>query len=136
MSFWGVDRNCMFMGPFLSCMCMFYKYVLSSGFPFFTKRLLFLKLYFTDYAITVVPIFYVCPLPPGTLYSLRQSLHHCSCPWVMCISSLATPFSALYFISPWLFCNYLFVLLNPLTSSPILLHPPPIWQPSKHSLCP
>ena len=26
----------------------------------------------------------------------------------------------MYFTSPWLFCNYLFVLLNPLTSSAIL----------------
>ena len=42
--------------------------------------------------------------------------HHCSCPWVMRISSLATPFPILYFTSPWLFCNYLFVLLNRLTS--------------------
>ena len=31
---------------------------------------------------------------------------------------------------PWLFCDYLFVLLNPLTSSSILPHPCPIWQPS------
>ena len=38
--------------------------------------------------------------------------------------------------SPWLFCNYLFVLPNPLTNSPILPHAPPIWQPSKHSLYP
>ena len=36
-----------------------------------------------------------------------------------CIGSLATPFPILYFISPWLFYNYLFVLLKPLTSSPI-----------------
>ena len=40
---------------------------------------------------------------------------------------------------PWLLCNDLFVLLNPLTSSLISLHLPPIWQPSKcspyHWLC-
>ena len=30
----------------------------------------------------------------------------------------------------------LFVLFNPLISSPIPLHLPPIWQPSKHSLYP
>ena len=40
-----------------------------------------------------------------------------------------TLFPTLYFTSPWLFCNYLFVLLNPLTSSLILLFPTPIWQP-------
>ena len=47
---------------------------------------LFKILYFTDYAITVVPI--LPPLPPSTKHSLhlRPSPHHCSCPWVMCIS--------------------------------------------------
>ena len=75
----------------------------------------------------------LCPPPPSTPHSLRQSPPHCSCPWVMGISSLATPFCILYFTSPWLFCNYLFVILNSLTSSPILPNPPPIWQPSKCS---
>ena len=60
----------------------------------------FCKLYFIDYAITVVPIFPLCPPPPSTSYSLRQSPHHCSCPWVMHLSSLATPFAVLYFTSP------------------------------------
>ena len=82
----------------------------------------FFKLYFTDYKITVIPIF--PHLLPSTLQppSLRQSLHHCSRPRVMSISALATPFPALYFTSPWLFCNHLFVLLNPLTSSPTPHH--------------
>ena len=35
---------------------------------------------------------------------------------------------------PWLFRSYLFVLLNPLTSLPILPHTSPIWQSSKHSV--
>ena len=77
--------------------------------------------------------FPLCPPLPTTPYSLRQSPHHCSCPWVKCVSSLATPFSILYFTSPRLFCNYLFVLFNPLTSSPIPPHRPAIWQPSKCS---
>ena len=72
--------------------------------------------------------------PPGTPYSLRQFPYHCSCPGVMHISSLATPFPVLYFTAPWLFCTYLFVLLN-LTSSPIPTHTPHlIWQSSKHPL--
>ena len=51
------------------------------------------KLYFIVDVITVVPIF--LPLSPSTQHphSLRISPHHCSCPWVICISSLATPFS-------------------------------------------
>ena len=43
----------------------------------------------------------------------------------MCVNSLATPFPLLYFTSPWLFYNYLLVLLNPLTSSLIHLFPLP-----------
>ena len=75
-------------------------------------------------------------LPPSSQcpYSLRQSPHHCSCPWVTCVSSLASLFPILSFTSPWLFCNYLFVLLNPLTSSPILPLLLPIWQPSGNEL--
>ena len=64
-----------------------------------------------------------CPPPSSTYHCLRQSPHHCSCPWVMHISFLATPFPILYCISPWLFCNYLFVLLNALTFSPTPPHP-------------
>ena len=48
-------------------------------------------------------------------HSLRQSPHHCSCPRVMLTGSLATPFPVVHFILPWLFCNYIFVLLNPLS---------------------
>ena len=45
-------------------------------------------------------------------------------------------FPILCFTSPWLFCNYLFILFNPLTSSLISPHPFPIWQPSKCSWYP
>ena len=75
----------------------------------------------------------VAPLHPAPPYSLRPCPHHWSCPWVMCINSLATPFPVLYLTSPWLFCNYLLVLLNPFTSSPIPPHPSLIWRPSKCS---
>ena len=84
-------------------------------------------LYFIDYAITVVLILPLGPPPPSIPLSLRQLPHYCTCPWVMCISSLATPFPILYFTSTWLFCHYLCILLNTLTSSPIPspLHPFP-----------
>ena len=59
-----------------------------------------------------------CPPPPSTPYSFKQSTCHCSCPWVMCMF-FGCSISLLYFTSPWLFCNYLFVLLDPLTFSPI-----------------
>ena len=64
--------------------------------------------------------FPLCLCPPRTPHSLRQSPHHCSCSWVMQISSLATPFPILYFTFLWLFCNYLFVLY-PLT---LFIHSP------------
>ena len=85
----------------------------------------FFKLYFIDYVITVAQFFPFCSLPPSICHTLRQSPHHCSCPCVMHIHSLAAPFPVLYFTSPWLFCNYLFVLLNHLTSSPIAPYPLP-----------
>ena len=73
--------------------------------------------FFNNYILLIMLLqlswfFPLGPPPPSTPYSLRQSPHHCSCLGVMHISSLATPFSILYFISPWLFCNYLFVPLN------------------------
>ena len=78
--------------------------------------------YFLNYIllIMVLQLSQFFPLwspSPSTPHSLRQAPHHCSCPRAIRISSLATPFPTLYFTSPWLFCNYLFVLLNTLTSS-------------------
>ena len=66
------------------------------------------ELYFIDYAVTVVLIFPLSSLSPQHPHSLRQSPHHCSCPWVMRVSSLAAPCPIPFFTSPWLFCNYLF----------------------------
>ena len=93
----------------------------------------FFKLHFIDYAITVDLTFPPLPLSTQHPHSLRQSPHHCSRPLVRCISSSATAFPILYFTSPRLFCHYLFVLLLPLTSSPVLSYTPLIWQPSAHS---
>ena len=65
------------------------------------------------------------PLHPATPLTQAISPHtHCSCQRVMCISSLASSFHILYFTSPQVFYN-LFVLLNPLTTSPITLQPFP-----------
>ena len=76
---------------------------------------LFLKLYFIDYAITVVLIFPPAPLHPAP--PLPQAIPPpLFMSMVMCINSLAAPFSILSITSPCLFCNYLFVLLNPFAS--------------------
>ena len=72
-------------------------------------------------------------LPSSTQHPhfLWQSLLS-SCPWVMHISSLATPFPILFLTSPCLFCTYQFVLLNPFTFSPILSFPLPTDNPSNN----
>ena len=77
----------------------------------------------------------LCPPPPSTPHSLRQSSHNYSCPWVICVSSLATPFPTVCFTSPWLFCNYLFVLLHPFTISPIPLSAPLPSDNHQNALC-
>ena len=65
-----------------------------------SSPLIFKNIYFTDYAITVVPIFPPLPHPPGTPHSLWQSPHTLSsCSWVMHVSSLFTPFPILFLIS-------------------------------------
>ena len=69
-------------------------------------------------------IFSPCPPPPSP--TLPQAIPP---PLFMLMShvyksSLATPSPILYFTVPWLFCNYLFVLLNPFTSLPVPLHTP------------
>ena len=93
------------------------------------------KSYFIDYVITVVQFFLMAPstqhpsLPQAILTPLLMSMD-------MHISSLATPFPILYFTAPWLFCNYLFVLLKSFISLPIIPHPSPIWQPWKPSRYP
>ena len=98
-----------------------------------TQIILFFKLYFIGCAITGVLNFFPLPLPPSTPHSLRQPPPTIVHVHGSCISYLATPFPILQFTSPWLFCQYLFVLLNPLTSSSIPPYFSPFQQPSKQS---
>ena len=80
----------------------------------------------------------ISPLPPSTQHpTLPQAIPTPRpCPWVMCTSSLVTPFPMLYFLPTWPFCNYLFVLLDALISSPIFPQHPPTRQASKCSSYP
>ena len=57
-------------------------------------------IYFIDYTITVAPIFSLCPPPSSTIHSLWKCPLS-SCPWVMHISSLASPFPILFLTSPY-----------------------------------
>ena len=89
----------------------------------YPKEAFFLILfYFIDY--TMVVVLTSPPIPPSTQHpplpqAIPPTIVHVH---VSCVGSLATPFPMLYFTSLWLFCNYLFVILNPLTSSPIPTH--------------
>ena len=60
------------------------------------------------------------PLPQAIPTPLFMSMAH-AC------NSLAAFFPILYSTSPWLFCNYLFVLLNPFTFSHIPPDLPSLW---------
>ena len=87
----------------------------------------FLNVYFIDYAITVVPLFLpfipLCPttpLPPAFPTPLS------SCPWVVHISSLASPFPILFstfpYFVPTIYASYSLYLSphSPSSSSPLI----------------
>ena len=75
----------------------------------------FFILIFYCYWITVVPIFPPLPaLPDTSLPSSNPPVS--SCPWIVHISSLASPFPRLFLSSPCLFCTYHLCFLFP--SSP------------------
>ena len=102
------------------------------------SRKIIFKVYFIDYAITVVPFFLPFipfhPIPPYSSASPPLS----SCPWVVHVSSLASPFPLLFLTSPCLSCTYHLCFLFPLPftpSSPSTLHPPPFSVPPLSS-CP
>ena len=67
--------------------------------------IVFFKVYFIDYAITIVP-FFSSPLFPSILYPLPSASPHSlsSRPRDVHISSLASPFPGLFLTSPCLFC--------------------------------
>ena len=71
-----------------------------------------IKKYFTDYVITIVPI--LLPWPLSTWYPLHSSnAPLSSCPWVMHISSLTSPFPILHLTSSCPFCTYQLCFLFP-----------------------
>ena len=84
-------------------------------------RIFFFKIYFIGYTIIFVPFFLpftpLCPVPPFHQHPLPLS----SCPWVIHISSLASPFPTLFLTSPCLFCTYQLCFLLPV---PLLLFSP------------
>ena len=87
------------------------------GIDFIYLFILFLnfKIYFIDYALTVVPFFLhppPCTLPFTSISRLS------SCPQVVLVSYLASPFPTLFLTSPCLFCTYHLCFLFPVPFPP------------------
>ena len=74
---------------------------------------IYFKIYFIDYIIPAVPFFFSlysplpCTAPPTSIPPLS------SCPWVIHINSLASPFPILFLTFPCLFCTYHLCFLFP-----------------------
>ena len=65
----------------------------------------FLKVYFIDFAITVVPFFSPLYSPPPWTTPPTSIVLLSPCPWVVHISYLASPSPILFLTSPCLFCT-------------------------------
>ena len=106
--------------------------------PYIVITILFFKILF----IITVDI-QNCILVLGYRIVLRQSYTLQSGPLILqvptwhhtVITMLVTVFPMLHFTSPWLYCNYQFVLLNPSTSFTYSFHPFPFWKSPFLSLC-
>ena len=79
----------------------------------------FLNIYFIDYAITVVPFPPFLPHHPAPFIPPAFPPHLNSCPWVVHISSLASPFPLLFLTSFCLFCTYHLCFLFPVPFPPL-----------------
>ena len=97
-------------------------------FPSFVLIFLNICYWSCYYSYPKFPLF--APLQPGTPPFLPAiSSNFSSCPWIMPISSLATPSPMLLSKSPCLFCTYHFVLLNPCTFPSFFPFPLPTGNP-------
>ena len=86
-------------------------------------------MYFIDYAITVVPFFSPLYSPPPWPPLPPAFPHLNSCPWVVHIRSLASPFPILFLTSPCLVCTYHFCFSFPVTFPPFYPLPFPTDNP-------
>ena len=89
--------------------------------------LFFPSLYFKDiYAIILVPFFPPFYSPPPCIPNPPASPPFSSCPWVIHISSLASPFPILFLMSSCLICAYHLCFLFPVPFPPALVLPLPL----------
>ena len=89
-------------------------------------------IFFIDYAITVVPIIphfspsvRYPPFPPASPPTHTLS----SCPWVVQVTFLVSPFPILFLTSPCLFCTYHLYFLIPAPFLPFSPFPLPDSNP-------
>ena len=83
------------------------------NFAFFFKNyiLLIMLLQLSYFSLPFIPLCPVAPIPP-------PFPNLSSCPWVIHISSLASPFPILFLTSPCLFCTYHVFFLLPVPFPP------------------
>ena len=91
---------------------MFHLLILLFPAPFFKYILLIMILQLSHFILLFIPL---CPIPPF----LSSFPHLSSCPWVIHISSLASPFLILFLTSPCLFCTYHLCYLFPVPFLPL-----------------
>ena len=95
------------------------RYVIVDIFLFLKYILLIMLLQLSHFFLTFIPLHRTAP---SHQYSITP--HLSSCPWVVHISSLASPFPILFLTSPSLFCTYHLCFLFPVPFppfSPLLL---------------
>ena len=78
----------------------------------------------SQFFLLFIPLCPATPLPPAFPTNLS------SCPWVVYISSLASPFPILFLTSPCLFCTHQLCFLFPVPFLPFSRHPLPADNPS------
>ena len=89
-----------------------------TNFTFKAYNGMFILIQFIYYANTVVPFSPLYSLPPCIPFPTCISPTLSSCPWVIHISSLASPFPILFLTSSCLFCTYHLCFLFPVPLPP------------------
>ena len=109
--FYAIVNGILVFNSFLYCSLLVYRR--HTIFPPFLFFKYFYWLYY--YSCPISPFIPLYPAHPSHPHSPRLS----SCPWVIHISSLASPFPILFLTSPYLFCTYHLCFLFPVPFPPL-----------------
>ena len=83
----------------------------------------FLKYILLIMLLQLPQFFPLFPFLPSTLFPFSNPSPLSSCPWVVHVSSLASPFPILFLLSPCLFCTYQLCILFPVPYLPFFPFP-------------